>query len=230
MYVVTQEKEVFTVTINYDVQGKERKKLVEHISELRGTSSKYLGVPSCAYQVGPITVGRNGELTFSDGMNEEEMEALIHSLSEAGFEEGQAQNRTSRTDLVIQLPRDSFSDLALENLKKLIESKESLIKKALGVDTLPIEMEDDRISFPWFDEVGGHEEIEAYSHFIVKLSEMAQNQKRITAKEKDVENEKYAFRCFLLRLGFIGAEYKTDRKILLKNLSGSSAFKKRGTQ
>ena len=47
-------------------------------------------------------------------------------------------------------------------------------------------------------------------------------------KEKAVDNEKYAFRCFLLRLGFIGADYKTDRKILLKNLEGSSAFKNGG--
>ena len=54
---------------------------------------------------------------------------------------------------------------------------------------------------------------------------MAKNQKRVTAKDKDVDNDKYAFRCFLLRLGFIGAEYKADRKILLKNLTGSSAFK-----
>ena len=47
----------------------------------------------------------------------------------------------------------------------------------------------------------------------------------VNAKEKDVDNEKYAFRCFLLRLGFIGDEFKTERKILLRNLSGSSAFK-----
>jgi len=54
---------------------------------------------------------------------------------------------------------------------------------------------------------------------------MALNQKRIIAKEKPVDNDKYAFRCFLLRLGFIGEDYKTERKILLRNLSGSSAFK-----
>ena len=54
---------------------------------------------------------------------------------------------------------------------------------------------------------------------------MAKTQKRITAKEKEVDNEKYAFRCFLLRLGFIGDEHKVTRKILLRNLSGSSAFK-----
>ena len=44
-------------------------------------------------------------------------------------------------------------------------------------------------------------------------------------KEKEVETEKYAFRCFLLRLGFIGKDYKDERKILLRNLTGSSAFK-----
>ena len=54
---------------------------------------------------------------------------------------------------------------------------------------------------------------------------MSRKQKRISNTEKAVENEKYAFRCLLLRLGFVGAEYKADRKILLKNLTGSSAFK-----
>ena len=54
---------------------------------------------------------------------------------------------------------------------------------------------------------------------------MSKNQKRVNATEKEVENEKYAFRCFLLRLGFIGEVYKKERKILLRNLNGSSAFK-----
>ena len=67
--------------------------------------------------------------------------------------------------------------------------------------------------------------MKAYDTFICKLCEMARNQKRVNGTEKQVDNEKYAFRCFLLRLGFIGNEYKTERKILLKNLTGSSAFK-----
>lgn len=54
---------------------------------------------------------------------------------------------------------------------------------------------------------------------------MARAQKRVTAKEKIVDNEKYAFRCFLLRLGMIGSAYKESRKILMQNLTGSSAFK-----
>lgn len=54
---------------------------------------------------------------------------------------------------------------------------------------------------------------------------MAKTQQRVNATQKQVDNEKYAFRCFLLRLGFVGSEFKTERKILLKNLSGNSAFK-----
>jgi hypothetical protein len=54
---------------------------------------------------------------------------------------------------------------------------------------------------------------------------MARNQKRVFAQVTETDNEKYAFRCFLLRLGFIGSEYKTVRKILLRNLTGDSAFR-----
>ena len=53
---------------------------------------------------------------------------------------------------------------------------------------------------------------------------MARGTKRVKAKEREAESEKYAFRCFLLRLGMSGTEYKEDRKILLRNLEGPSAF------
>ena len=85
-------------------------------------------------------------------------------------------------------------------------------------------MTDEKIAFPWFTETDA-ESVRAYTHLVTALCGMAKNAKRVTAKEKEVESEKYAFRCFLLRLGFIGVEYKTERKILLKNLSGSSAFR-----
>lgn len=90
---------------------------------------------------------------------------------------------------------------------------------------LPIEVTNEKISFPWFPAVSTPEELQAYDTFICKLCEMARNAKRVVAKEAETANEKYAFRCFLLRLGFIGAEFKTERKILLRNLTGSSAFK-----
>ena len=127
--------------------------------------------------------------------------------------------------LTVAMPRESFTEDALESLKKLISAKEKLIKKALAVDSLPIEIREDKILFPWFSDGQGEETVKAYTHFITALCDMAKNQKRITAKEKSAPNEKYAFRCFLLRLGFIGSEYKKERKILLSRLDGNSAFK-----
>ena len=210
------------MTINFNVSGVDRKRLVEIISQITESPAKYLGVPSCAYQVDNITISKTGELTFANNADEGKIERLLERLSEAGFE---AEIQAEETELIIQMPRGAFSDAALENLAKLIEAKGTLIKKAFGADALPVETDEERISFPWFTGLPKADEVKAYTLFISKLCEMAQNQTRITAREKEVDNDKYAFRCFLLRLGFIGAEYKTERKILLRNLSGSSAFK-----
>ena len=129
------------------------------------------------------------------------------------------------TGVSIQMPLSEFTETALANLEAIVEAKGSLIKKALGTDDLTINRINGRLDFPWFPNYTSPEEVKAYMHFISALCEMAKTQKRITAKEKAVDNEKYAFRCFLLRLGFIGDEYKAERKILLRNLTGSSAFK-----
>ena len=126
--------------------------------------------------------------------------------------------------MVIQLPREQFTDEQLENLQKLIHGKEALLKQALAIEELPVKISEEKILFPWFLKTSA-EEVAAYTQLICSLGEMAKTAKRVTIKDKTVENSKYAFRCFLLRLGFIGPEYKQSRKILLKNLTGSSAFK-----
>lgn len=127
--------------------------------------------------------------------------------------------------LTIELPKSGFTDAALENLKRLVESKSSLIKKAIGTDCIPVIIGEETISFPWFQGELALEDIKAYTNFVAALCEMAKTQQRVNAAEKQVENEKYAFRCFLIRLGFVGSESKAERKILLKNLSGNSAFR-----
>lgn len=136
--------------------------------------------------------------------------------------EARSTDRVGRRDLTVSLPLET---VAVENLTRLLEVKGQLIQKALGITELPIEVTEDAVSFPWFDTIPDADTAKAYTDFIAALCRMSKEQKRINSTEKEVTNEKYAFRCFLLRLGFIGAEYKADRKILLKNLTGSSAFK-----
>lgn len=156
-------------------------------------------------------------------------ESEERGLGKERREDPQGENRMQPDDcidtLVIELSKESFTDANLENLQKLVESKEELIKTALGSTDLSLEITEDRIRFPWFTFSVTPEEIKAYSAFIAALAKLAKEQKRVTAKPKEIENKKYAFRCFLLRLGFIGDEYKQERKILLSKLIGSSAFK-----
>ena len=221
------------MVIKYNVTGAERKRLVAALSNLMGVKAKYLGMPSMAYEVSDFIIDKNGNLELSDKANRTEIERVARHLASEGFiaeeeisaTEGRQTADSEEFGLTVSMPRSNFSEGALENLQALVEAKGELIRHALDVEELPIEISEDEVSFPWFEELPTPEEIKAYTHFISALSEMAINQKRITVKEKEVENEKYAFRCFLLRLGFIGKEYKDERKILLRNLTGSSAFK-----
>ena len=208
--------------LHYNATGTERKELVGVISEVIGMKPVYKFMPTCAYVIDNITVEKDGTMVWDERTDQDTIEAVIIALATAGFNPEKEEAETEETGLVIEIPLDKVS---VGNLTKLLDAKGSLIKKALGVDDIRIEIKEDLIAFPWFAELPSPEEIKAYSHFIAALCEMSRNQKRITAKEKEVDNDKYAFRCFLLRLGFIGDEFKTERKILLRNLSGSSAFK-----
>ena len=122
--------------------------------------------------------------------------------------------------LTISLP-DDLTEEEFTKLQNLVASKASLFKKALGTDDLTIQRSDGKISFPWFHGTDSAR-AQAYAKLVTALCQMAKKSKRIIAKEHEVLNEKYTFRCFLLRLGFIGQEYKECRKILLENLRGSA--------
>ena len=243
------------MTINYNVTGTERKRLADYISGFMGTDKKYLGAPTFAYQIGYLTVSKDGAVSFEDRGYNSDIDALMAELEGQGFhtedtiakadaediakpdeagtnaqpetapaEEGVTQPHGS--GLTITLPAASLPSEALVNLTSLLTAKGRLIRKALGVEALPVEVSPDTVSFPWFEGRDlDADEVKTYTHLIAALCDMARNQKRITAKEKSTDNDKYAFRCFLLRLGFIGAEFKDERKILLRNLSGNSAFK-----
>ena len=211
------------MTIDYKAEN--RKALVQAISEFTGAKAKYLGMPSAAYQIDYFTVTKEGNLEFDDRADSEEIENLIEHLAGAGFlaetkkEETEAEEPTG---LTISMPLDK---VAVGNLTRLLDAKGSLIRKALGITDTRIEISEDKVPFPWFETIPSPEELDAYTKFIAALCEMSVKAKRVTAKEKEVDNDKYAFRCFLLRLGFIGAEFKAERKILLQNLTGSAAFK-----
>ena len=216
------------MTLHFHATGAERKRLAHAIGELIGEKPIYQFMPTCAYQIGGYVLDKEGNLHCDDGAA---FGNLLNALEKQGFSAERPEQQHSAAaepanGLIIRLPRDGFTDTALNNLHRLLASKGTLIRKALGVDALPVEVTDTCISFPWFRGELDDASVQAYIHFVTALADMAKKQKRVNARSGEPENEKYAFRCFLIRLGFVGSEYRNERRILLQNLSGNSAFKK----
>lgn len=226
--------------IRFNVTGAERKALVAVVSEITGWAAIYQKAPSFAYVVQNYTVDKAGTLLWDERTDVWDARRLLEELAERGFVsedslEEEATLEVPEVDalcdesaydrLSIEVPLEGFTETVLVNLEKLVASKAALIRKVAGADALPIRRESDRLCFSWFSPDASQEEIHAYTQLVAALCEMAKNQKRVTATEKPADSEKYAFRGFLLRLGFIGPEYASARKILLQGLPGDSSFK-----
>ena len=126
----------------------------------------------------------------------------------------------------ISMQRDFFDEALFAKLDRLIESKSDLFKMAFKTDDLSYEVTDDRVTFAWFPWAKIADEGVAYSTFIDLLTKHLKEQTRVNASKTQTDNPKFAMRVFLIRLGMVGESYKTCRRILLRNLEGSSAFRK----
>ena len=247
------------ISLNFNVAGDERKKLVKAVGAYKQVTPEYLGVPSFAFRIDEMIIDKDGILIIEGGMEPEKLQEFLKYLEEKGFHTTVAATEDTATEdtptedtrteettefaeyeleplepedtpteeptlLTVEVPRDGFTEESIINLQKIIDSKASLLRKALGTDDLSVQISEDRIAFSWFH-IEDPANTSAYAHLVSALCQMAQKAKRVTAKEKPVESEKYAMRIWLQRLGFGGSEFKEERAILLKNLSGTSAFK-----
>ena len=234
--------------LQYTLAGEQRKQMSQVISEIIQEKVVYKRVPTCAYQIGSFTISKDGVLSWTEDTDTETVKGVVAGLQMMGFtaktelriaeqtdsvekatpNEAPEEESVDSSKLTVEMPLRLVDEATLANLDRIIEGKGNLIRKAIGADSLSYEVTDSKVLFPWFTLSGDADETLAYTQFISKLVEQARTAKCVTMKEKKVENEKYAFRCFLLRLGFIGDEYKETRKILLKNLTGNGAWKNGG--
>lgn len=208
--------------IKFELKPKQRPKLAEEIATALHTVPRYQKAPSLAYKIGDCTLKRDGTLRIPDSVDRETVSNLLEHLKEKGFT-GETEQTEDR--LAVSIPKELFTPEALENLAKLVENKGGLMARAFQADEIRLTVTEDAVSFPWFPFTANPDETAAYMEFVEKLCGMAKRVKRVSGKLTETDNDKYAFRCFLLRLGFIGDEYKAARKILLKNLTGNSAFR-----
>lgn len=127
--------------------------------------------------------------------------------------------------LTISIPRSFLTDSALERLRQIVANKEVLFKRALSAEALPIEATEDKISFPWFTLKGVTGEAAAYGQFITALCQMAKEQTRILDKPYDGDNDRFAMRIFMVRMGMKGAQFALARKLMMQDLSGNSGWR-----
>ena len=213
--------------IRFTLESKQRPKLAQEIGNILGTAPHYERVQSCAYDIAGYRLDKEGVLHIPERA-EETAKDLIMQLRERGFQDDAEITEevpVQQDKLTIVIPRESITDMALENLQKIIANKQILFQRAFRTDSTEIEITDEKINFTWFLYTVDGDEIAAYTQFISRLCDMARDAKRVSSKPTETDNDKYVFRCFLLRLGFIGKEYKTARKILLRNPTGNSAFR-----
>lgn len=297
------------MSINFHVTGKERKALVEALSEITFSEAAYDGAPTFAYRVGDYTVDKNGVIFYPPTLAQEAVALVVEKLKERGFipegeaqadlpeedapakipaerpdvapeaaapaqpeaeameategaerpdtaeegeadpaatgeaadtpaesaetadpsddtmKEGTAADQGDATKFAVSIPRKTLTDDALERLKLIVSNKEVLFKRAVIADALPIEVTEEEISFPWFTLTGVDGEAAAYAQFITALCQMASEQTRILDKPYDGDNDRFAMRIFMVRLGMKGAAFALARKLMMKHLTGNSGWR-----
>ena len=228
-----------------------RKDVVKAVSAILGQPSRYLGVPTCAYEVGNCTIDRSGAVETED---EKTVEMVRAGLLEQGLIESP---QAEVEETTVSLPVEGMTAEGLKNLIYLIHSKQYLINRAFAEEVfrIPAELVEALggtevsgtetflqvfgshaegcrgISFPdgkaafTLPAINDPDMIRAFTHLTAAMVQQAKEQKRISPKETIEENEKYYMRIWLLRLGFGGKEGKEVRDLLMKKLKGHSAFR-----
>ena len=122
---------------------------------------------------------------------------------------------------------DNFAKAINEANVDTLESFKTVISE-IGEQYCPgiaFSFDSSTIIFKFFQAQRSPEEIHAYTQLVGLLNQTAMKLKYTSPKGKDTDNDKFTFRLFLIRLGMVGDEYKTTRKILLTKLEGHSAFR-----
>ena len=222
-----------------------RKHLAQVIGTiLGGVRPTYLGAPSMAYQIDPVALDRNWTVAWPADLPSRDVELIEAVAAQEGYEitrigqpdeapaetPPEAPNESSgeavREDagLTLSFPTTQWDERTQANLVAMLASKRTLIGKALGLPSLLVEFTKDQVSFPWFTRMPEPEVAETVTQLLAAMINASEKASRVSAKPPAGGNDKYAMRCFLLRLGFIGNQYKTARRILMGNLEGNAAW------
>lgn len=230
---------------SFRITGIERKEVAQIIAKETNQVSTYAGPPSFAYVIGNISIDRSGMI---NAPVDKELENIRISLSKNGVIADGAFNITmkehtggSLRNLVnIISSKEKLLNRALGRTGEIISGglvEAVNVASIVGVEDFAIAikgLECGGINFDFNNMIIKYgfykpdlnvDTIKTYEALSILIDEQSRKLKHASSKQKEVDNDKYAMRCWLLRLGMIGDEYKTTRKILLEKLTGNSSFR-----
>lgn len=207
--------------IRFTPDTKARKHLAAVIAQTIDTTVAYAGAPSFAYHIGQARLDRDWCLYLPQTTNPAE---IIEAAVAAGFHPAPD---SEPVGLTLVFPTTGWDEATAGKLQALLAAKSPLITKALGIPQAPMHVDEEagRVVFAWFTTTPSPEVVEAVSHLIERMIAYAKTATRINPTPTTVVNEKYAMRCWLLRLGMIGDDTKSARRTLLQRLDGNTAWK-----
>lgn len=133
-------------------------------------------------------------------------------------------------DLKATIIEEEFARAINEKVIAIIEDFQSIALET-GTEKCPgitFDFKSGTITFKFYEGELEPYKLKAYMDLVANINTNSKKLKHASRKATATDNPKYSFRTWLLRLGMIGEEYKTTRKILLANLEGNAAFRKAG--
>lgn len=228
----------------------DRKALVKALSEHLGLEATYMGPPTFAYQVGNLTIGRDGTVETEDEAQHAQAKAVMINL-------GCIVDEAVVDDLQVQVPIEGMDGFALRNLIFILSSKQYLLNRVLqrehfhvsnelvdalktgecsrasefhsiiastqdGLKGLSFADDNAEFTFPVSDDSVKNRALVTLAALMVNSAKQA---KRVDPTNQVVENEKYYLRIWLIHLGLSGRGGQETRRALLDGLKGHTAFR-----
>lgn len=220
----------YTLTLPASIRRTEVAKL---IAATIGAQSRYLRAPSMAYQIGQYRLTRDARLEGPELTPQlrEVLTKLGVTITGPEAEPQDPAGESEEVGLVIMVPAAELGEQGRDNLTVLMRAYGPLIARALGLPAPAgveyIRHEDAGLvaRFAWFTTLPEAEVAAACQDFIAALVAMARAVRRVRGRAPQNDNDRYAMRTFLNRLGLTGDKYKTTRRVLTRYLAGNGAWR-----
>lgn len=208
--------------------GTTRKHAAHLIAAATGETALYMRTPSMAYQIGELTLTRHSELLTPGGISDAVWTALLEAgirVEQTGFDPEAVHWRA------ITVPLPGWGEREKQNLSAMLAAYGPLIGRALrlGIDAdVQYSKGPDGAcvaEFVWFDQPVPDEDFDAATALTRRLVEKAATARTVRATPPQADNDRYAMRTWLTRLGFNGPEHAATRHALTHRLEGNGAWR-----